>query len=525
LPSKPHWSTQFSLTPSDIDALIADLLEGETPLPADVLARRVIELRLERDAQALADRYADLLAYDPTQTYKKGQTIAFQGEQLATGVVTAVESGLDPAGFCGRSYGKFKRMTVDIDGETATYAAGIAEGVVEPSVSDLLTALPGAETMSLDDIMEVNGAKILASVNEALQSNPTLVRLAGKWFVRDLMQDVTVGHLNLAEAVLDIAEGGPLTTAEILEQIGGLGDSPQELQEFSLNYAMNEDERFDEVGPAGEVLWYLKRQEPAEVREKPALLRYTRIDYNRDLLTADMLALEAEVDDELSPFDTVEDVDEATVRLIYAHRRLGTIPLNSHTRAIFPTARRAPRINVTLVDAHDGETYSGWVVNDEQYVYGAAEIYRKYHLPLGAQFTVHRSSTPGHIVIAVPTFRPRVEYVSLMSAKDDRLQFDLQTRHIGAKFDEQMILGIDELAPIEALAKSLTQQKKNLSTVLKLVIPALARLSPQGAAHAKTIYSAVNVLRRCPPGVVLATLEANRDFENVADHYWKLSDA
>jgi hypothetical protein len=112
-----------------------------------------------------------------------------------------------------------------------------------------------------------------------------------------------------------------------------------------------------------------------------------------------------------------------------------------------------------------------------------------------------------------------------MSAKDDRLQFDLQTRHIGAKFDEQMILGIDELAPIEALAKSLTQQKKNLSTVLKLVIPALARLSPQGAAHAKTIYSAVNVLRRCPPGVVLATLEANRDFENVADHYWKLSDA
>lgn len=525
MPSKPHWSTQFSLTPTDIDALIADLLEGETPLPVDVLARRVIELRLERDAQALADRYADLIPYDPTKSYKKGQAIAFQGEQLTIGVVTAVENGLDPAGFCGRSYGKFKRITVDFNGDTATYAAELAEGVVEPVASDLLTALPGAETMSLDEIMDASGDAILKAVDEALQSNPTLVRIAGKWFVRDLMQEVTVGHLNLAEAVLDIAEGGPLTTREILEQIGGLGDSPLELQEFSLNYAMNEDDRFDEVGPAGEVLWYLKRQEPAEVREKPALLRYTRIDYDRDLLTADMLALEAEVDDELSPFDTVQGVTEATVRLIYPHRRLGTIPLNSHTRAIFPTARRAPRINITLVDARDGETYSGWVVNEELYVYGAAEIYRKHHLPLGAQITVRRSKTPGHIIVDAPTFRPRVEYVPVMSVKDDRVQFELQTRQIGAKFDEQMILGIDELAPIEALAKSLTQQRKNLSAILKLVIPALARLSPQGAAHAKTIYSAVNVLRRCPTGVVLATLEANPDFENVADHYWKLSDA
>jgi hypothetical protein len=237
-----------------------------------------------------------------------------------------------------------------------------------------------------------------------------------------------------------------------------------------------------------------------------------------------MLDLEAEIDDELSPLETA-DVSEAVVRLIYPHRRLGTMPLNSRTRAIFPTARRAPRIYITLVDAHDNEEYAGWVVHNDLFVWGLSEIYRKHKLPLGALITVRRGEHPGQIVIDAPTHKPRVEYVPLMSVKDNQPMFDLQTRQIGAMFDEQMILGIDELGPVEALAQTLTQQRKNLSSVLKLVVPALAKLSPQGAAHAKIIYSVVNVLRRTPPGLLLATLEANPDFTNVAGHYWKLSDA
>ena len=39
------------------------------------------------------------------------------------------------------------------------------------------------------------------------------------------------------------------------------------LVEFSLDLALQEDPRFDEVGPAGEVLWYLHRLEPEEVRQ------------------------------------------------------------------------------------------------------------------------------------------------------------------------------------------------------------------------------------------------------------------
>lgn len=522
MPSKPHWSTHFRPTDNDIDALFNVLLERETPLSATELAKLVIQRRLEAEAQALADKYADLAPYDPAQSYKKGQVLVLPGAEIITAPVIAVEDGLNPAGFLNRDYGDFKRVVVERDGATEAYAAELTVPLVDSAATAVIAA-PVGENLTHEEIMEASGDEIIQAVNEALKANAGLVRLAGKWFPRELILDVNVGHLNLAEAVLDMMEGGPLTPHDILEQIGGLGDYPEELQEFSLNFAMNNDGRFDEVGPSGEVLWYLKRAAPPEVRDKPVILRYTPIDYDPDLLTEEMLDLEAEIDDELSPLD-INDVEEATVRLIYPHRRLGTLPLNSSTRAIFPTARRAPRIYITLVDAHDNEEYPGWVVHNDLFVWGLAEIYRKHKLPVGAIIKVRQGDQPGQIVIDAPTHKPRVEYLPLMSVKDGLPLFDLQTRQIGATFDEQIILGIDELAPVEALAQTLTQQRKNLSAVLKLIVPALAKLSPQGAAHAKTIYSVVNVLRRTPPGLLLATLEANPDFTNVAGHYWKLSD-
>jgi hypothetical protein len=48
-------------------------------------------------------------------------------------------------------------------------------------------------------------------------------------------------------------------------------------------------------------------------------------------------------------------------------------------------------------------------------------------------------------------------------------------------------------------------------------------MTPQRTVHAKTIYSAVNVLRRCPPGPIFATLVARPEFEHVGGPYWRLT--
>ena len=87
-----------------------------------------------------------------------------------------------------------------------------------------------------------------------------------------------------------------------------------------------------------------------------------------------------------------------------------------------------------------------------------------------------------------------------------------------------MLLGADDEA-VDSMFESAQQQRKPLIAIIQNVVTALAQTNPQGTVHAKTIYSAVNMVRRCPPEPIFATLVANLDFQNVGGHYWKMKDS
>ncbi len=93
------------------------------------------------------------------------------------------------------------------------------------------------------------------------------------WFPRALLVELHEGHLNLVEALLDVQGGGPLPPEVILPHLEMPADVPPALQIFSLNAALYRDPRFDEVGPAGQFLWFLRRMEPPEVLETPCACR------------------------------------------------------------------------------------------------------------------------------------------------------------------------------------------------------------------------------------------------------------
>lgn len=520
--SSRHWARNFSVTPEDVDLLLNLLIETETPMTTRDLAQALVRARLESETKALREQYSDARLYDPAQSYQVGQKVIFPARNFAIAVVDAVRAGDNP------DYGDFRVMNVRFDDDDAPHEFAMELSIphklnIEPgSAAD---ALPSAHDFTFEEVFEENGAQIIAALEKHLKANPSLAYVTRHWFPRDLLLEVDEGHLHLAEAVLDLAGGGPLHTREIIEQIGGLGGAPIELQVFSMNLALDSDPRFDEVGPAGEVLWYLRRMEPKELHETPPQLRYQPLEYDRNLLTADMRELERELDDELSDLpDPADRGEQGTVLLTYPHRRVGTLPLSRRVRGFFPTAQRAPRIHVTLVDGQDGEEFTGWVVHSERYVYGVANFYRKHKVPIGCLVTVRPHQQPGKVIIDINSYRPRTEYVPIISARNEAVAFENVRRSIGADYDDLMILGVDDLAEVEGLAELFHRQRKPLAALLKQIIPALGRLTPQGTAHAKTIYSAVNVLRRCPPGPILAMLNANPDFENVGGHYWKLSE-
>jgi hypothetical protein len=521
MPSQ-HWARNFTVSDEDLDSLSGFLLEKETPLPITDLARELVERRLQQEADALANKYKDILIYSPALTYKQGQKILFPHLDYAIGSITALRKGNNPA------YGNYQVLTVEFATEnppvTRKFAGGYGDHKLNEESEEGLS-LPGSNELTADEIMANARDLIIPQVEEKLKKQADLVSVAGQWFPRTLMLDVNEGHLNLAEAILDINEGGPLTTAQILDDIGAIvAKASTDLQVFSLNYAMNEDERFDEVGPVNSVLWFLGRLEPAEVQNAPYLLKYTPVDYEAGLLTPEMTKLEAEIDDEWSNLRTPEqELESVTITLNYAHRRSGTLPLNAKMRQIFPTARRTPRIYVTLVDGQDGEEYAGWVVRQERYVYGLSKLYRKHKLPVGAIMYVETADDVDKIIVNFMAHKARTEYLPLIIPKDGRMTFVYDRRSIGADYDDLMIFGADDLAAVDAMYQDSQKNRKSLSALLHSLVTELSRTSPQGTVHAKTLYSAVNVVRRLPPGPIFAALVTNTDFEHVGNNYWRLS--
>jgi hypothetical protein len=514
-----HWARTFTVTDNDLEYLSGLLLERETPLTSVELARALIERRLNKEADVVRERYRDARVYNPTLSYQVGQKIVFPAFDFAVGEVSDVRPGEN------EQYGDFSVIGVLFEDDAEReFAANLSVAHKLNDSAEDITASFADSDLTPDDILNDMYDELVGAVDERLSESSELVVVSSHWFPRDLILEVNEGHLNLAEAVLDLAEGGPMTAEQIAAEIGGLGSAPPELQIFSLNYALNEDPRFDEVGPAGQVWWYLTRLLPPEVREAPPMLRYSEIPYERELLTTDMLALEAEIDDELSPLkDTGRTGESINITLIYPHRRVGTLPLNAKMRRIFPTAHRTQHIWVTLVDGQDGEEYQGWVVRNERYVFGLAPFYRKHKLPVGAYVVVRPAESPEKIVVDFHAHRPRTEWIRLINPKNNQIAFENHKRAIGAEYDDLMILGADDLAAADALFQPSQQSRRALAQVLRSLISELSRLNPQGTVHAKTLYSAINVIRRCPPGPLFATLLSEPEFEHVGNHYWKLA--
>src|SRR5262249_32772897 len=208
---------------------------------------------------------------------------------------------------------------------------------------------------------------------------------------------------------------------------------------------------------------------------------------------------------------------------IYPHRRAGTLPLSSRVAMLFPTALEAPRIRITLVDAQTEDTFPGWVVPEGRYVFGLDPIFRRYKLPIGAYVTVKATDDPSRIVIDFDSHRPRTEYIRLAVPVDGRLTFANFKRSIGAAYDELLIVGAEDLEAVDAVWTGARDRKRGLVDIMRDLIPELARLNPQNAVHAKTLYSAVNIVRRVPPGPIFAALVARPEFQHVGGPYWRLS--
>lgn len=514
-----YWES-LEITKKDIEFIYTTLLEEETPLPSKKLAEALIIERLRLEYEALKERQRQNgEIYLPKLEFSVGDKVQFPALNWVSGSVVDVRAGKNP------EYPQLKVMTVDLEnGQQRQFAANLEDH----QLNQISSALQESTDDDYETIFETFGEEITTKLEEKLEENKDLVRIGENWFPKSLLIEFNIGHLNLAEAVLDMNDGGPLAVDTLLEQIDIQSDDPEELVRFSLNYALQQDPRFDDVGASGKVEWFLNRLEPEYVREKPLQLQYEPIDYDRATLSSDMIKVEQRIDDELIDpipgYPQRTPSKEVSIVLIYPHWRVGSIPLTPSTRPFFPTALESPRVKVTLIDAK-GENISAWVVRPFNYVYGLRDWYEELELIPGSIIKIKQGKKPGEILIEAEKKRSNREWIrTLLIGADGGIVYAMLKQTITADFNERMVISVPSTDALDELWEARSKNPRPIKTVVIDTMRELGKLNPQGNVHAVELYAAVNCIYRCPPGLVFNILATSPEFTAVGDLYYHLSE-
>ncbi len=207
-----YWS-EFEVSESDLDFIYNLLLEREVPLTSLEMTEAIIGFRLEQlEREASKEENTKIAIYLPVEVFEIGQKVRFPAIGNKTGKVIGIRSGENP------SLGEFDVIEVEFeDGERNREFASKLE--------DHKLNLP-PKSLSEEDLSNIP-AEVLMEYGDNIQQRlisrldgaTDIVRIAGRWFPKALLTEFHEGHLNLAEAVLDIAGGGPTPTTELLEHL------------------------------------------------------------------------------------------------------------------------------------------------------------------------------------------------------------------------------------------------------------------------------------------------------------------
>jgi len=510
----PTYWHNYQVSEADLEHITTLFIMNEQPRTVDELALAVVQQRCLKEDQLIKRELAKGILYQPKNSYEVGQTLVFPALSYAVGEVTAIRPGNNP------EYGDFRVAKLKFEGQAREREFAI--DLTTPhrlSYEGEVVAEDGL--LAAEELYELHGAHVRETLEAHMLESDEFVRLAGQWFLKGLLLEINVGHLNLAEALLDMSDGGPLPTKRFLDDLDLPKEIDAQLRIFSLNYALSQDQRFDEVGPAGQILWFLRGREPIEALEPPQRLQAPKVSYDPNALDASLILLERELADEWSDLAYVPagEEEQLTLTLGYPHRRVGTLPLTPRLKAFFP-AGRTQRIRFLFKDGTTGETWPGWVVHRHRYVFGLDQWYEKNNLPAGAFIELRKGSQPGVVEVDYRRRRPVRDWIRVAVPREGGLSFEMRKQLIGCDYDELMIVAVNDRAAVDQVWMGAREKGYPVTQVLYDIFPELSKLNPQGTVHAKTLYAAVNVIRRLPPGPIFAILMQDMALLPVGDNYW-----
>ncbi len=513
------WQSKYQVTDQAIEALYNKFLESGEPAFVDEVGLFFVQQAIEAEEQAIRAELQQGKIYHIDLSYEVGDQLIFPHLDYLAGTVVNIKPGCNP------SDGDFSILEVTFDDKshtTANFAADFKSHHILSSTYEEEAGDSGAS-----EVQKIYGKYqhvIRSKVEQGLQQNDEFVHCDSQWFLTDLLIDVPVGLLNIVDAAIDI-NAGPLNVDALIEQLelqknGKITDAVR----FSVNHRLENDPRFFNVGTEQHVLWYLDRLKPPQTIASPHnLVVDDQLSFDPSTLPGDLAVFLNEIDDENTPPEFLKSASasdkEVTFVLNYPHRRSGTLPILPAVRQLLPDNNGA-LLALQLIDSQSGEKILAWYVGQHNYIYGLKDWYQKYQLPVGTFITLKKTDDALEFIIEFASQRTQQEWVRVVTVRNNQLAFQMRKRAISCSYDELMILGEEGSEAIDALWKKVERNGTPLYTLLTNIFPELMKLSSQSAVHIKTLYSAINAVKRCPPGPLLQELTKHSAFVWMGHGYW-----
>lgn len=515
--STDFWKDVGTSSP-DVEHLYGFLLERGAPATSRELTAHLIEWRVREEDRKLAELAARAAPiYQPKQTFEVGQHLIFPALDNREGVVKQVRAGDNPR------LGEFKVIAVEFAGEPKPHEFAAEYAGPHPLNEDVTKTAESLQ-MTPEQAVATYGDSVGAALVRRLSTDKEFVQVGDEWFLRGLLPEVHSGYLNVAEAAIEQA-GDAVRTADLLKVLDLPATVKKSAASFALTVVLENDPRFEDVGPAGEARWFLTRLEPPAALERPAALE--SVPAGKVNLSGELELIAAELFDEAdlngdASLKPVAPRDEINLILTYPHRQAGTLPLTAPVCALLPKFTR-PRLRINFQDATTQEKFAGYAVAEGHYLAGLGQWFAARKLSPGAYVMLKRGTDPLTLSIDYQPQREHSLWVRVARGLNGHLSFSQEKRPLSHKYDEEMLIVVGDPIGIDAAAQTARQQR-SLAALLEEIFPELAKLSGAGRVHAKTLYSAVNLIRRAGPRAVMSALTESHAFTSVGGGYFVLNE-
>ncbi len=95
-------------------------------------------------------------------------------------------------------------------------------------------------------------------------------------------------------------------------------------------------------------------------------------------------------------------------------------------------------------------------------------------------------------------------------------------QNLTTEFNERMVIAVPDKAGVDEASSQIAKQHLSFERLVDDMMRELVKLNVQGHVHAQELYSALNIVRRCPPGPLLAFLTGSSKYKHVGDLHYRL---